>query len=267
MLTLRGAPALSAFSRQKLLQNIQSSLPVVKAIHAWYYHFVDLNDDLSAQERFLLERLLTYGPRQDDEPECAGASFFLVTPRPGTISPWSSKATDIAINCGLDKLKRLERGIAYQVECESEPDMDLLKTHLYDRMTQSVLDSLDEAEILFSHSAPRSVTSVDILGGGELTLSEANQSMGLALADDEIEYLVQGFRDLGRNPNDIELMMFAQANSEHCRHKIFNASWTLDGQDQDHSLFAMIRNTYECNHHGILSAYKDNAAVFEGFKA
>ncbi|MFT5320438.1 MAG: phosphoribosylformylglycinamidine synthase [Pseudohongiellaceae bacterium] len=267
MLTLRGAPALSAFSRQKLLQNIQSSLPAVKAIHSWYYHFVDLSDDLCAQEQVLLERLLTYGPRQEDEAECTGASFFLVTPRPGTISPWSSKATDIAINCGLEKLVRIERGIAFQVECEGEPDIELLKTFLYDRMTQSVLGSLQEAEVLFNHASPRGVTSVDIIDGGELALAEANRSMGLALADDEIEYLVQGFRELGRNPNDIELMMFAQANSEHCRHKIFNASWTLDGQDQDHSLFAMIRNTYECNHHGILSAYKDNAAVFQGFKA
>ena len=250
-----------------MLQNIQSSLPAVKAIHSWYYHFVDLSDDLCAQEQVLLERLLTYGPRQEDEAECTGASFFLVTPRPGTISPWSSKATDIAINCGLEKLVRIERGIAFQVECEGEPDIELLKTFLYDRMTQSVLGSLQEAEVLFNHASPRGVTSVDIIDGGELALAEANRSMGLALADDEIEYLVQGFRELGRNPNDIELMMFAQANSEHCRHKIFNASWTLDGQDQDHSLFAMIRNTYECNHHGILSAYKDNAAVFQGFKA
>ena len=267
MLILRGAPALSAFSRQKLLQTIQSSIPAVKAIHSWYYHFVDLKEDISAQEKNLLERLLTYGPRQEEDEAPAKALFILITPRPGTISPWSSKATDIAINCGLDKLKRIERGIAYHVEIKGEYDISELQGLLYDRMTQAVLDSLDGAEVLFAQSSPKPIKSVDILQHGLSALAEANLSMGLALADDEIDYLYECFTDLGRNPNDIELMMFAQANSEHCRHKIFNATWTVDGQAQDDSLFAMIRNTYDCNNQGILSAYKDNAAVFEGFTA
>ena len=248
MLTLRGAPALSAFSRQKLLQTIQITLPAVKAIHSCYYHFVDLNADLDPAEQKLLERLLTYGPRQEDEatpPAGENLLFFLVTPRPGTISPWSSKATDIALNCGLKKLNRVERGIAFHIEIDGEVDSRALQSCLYDRMTQAILGSLEEATSLFTHSTPKSLAEVDILGGGKQALVTANSDMGLALADDEIDYLVDSFTELGRNPNDIELMMFAQANSEHCRHKIFNASWTLDGKAQEHSLFAMIRNTHE----------------------
>ena len=270
MLTLRGAPALSAFSRQKLLQTIQTTLPAVKAIHSCYYHFVDLNADLDSAEQKLLERLLTYGPRLDEEaiPTAnANLLFFLVTPRPGTISPWSSKATDIALNCGLKKLERVERGIAFHIEIDGEVDTGVLQSCLYDRMTQAILGSLDDATSLFVHSTPKPLAEVDILGGGKQALVAANSDMGLALADDEIDYLVNSFTELGRNPNDIELMMFAQANSEHCRHKIFNASWTLDGKAQQHSLFAMIRNTHENNSTGILSAYKDNAAVFAGFSA
>jgi len=267
MLTLRGAPALSAFSSQKLLQTIQTAHPAIKAVHTYFYHFVDVSEDFSAQEMAILERLLTYGPRQDDAFDPAAGDFYLVTPRTGTISPWSSKATDIAWNCGLSKLKRVERGTAYLVEADADYDRNGLKALLHDRMTQAVMASTDEASVLFEQCNPSAMNNVDILGGGRFALEEANSRMGLALADDEIDYLVKSFSGLGRNPNDIELMMFAQANSEHCRHKIFNASWTIDGQDQDHSLFAMIRNAHENNSEGILSAYKDNAAVFEGFKA
>ncbi len=268
MLTLPGAQALSAFSSHKLLQNIQSHLPAVKAIHSKFYHFIDLSEPLTDDELEVLKRLLTYGPRTEEDQNDEEGHFFLVTPRPGTISPWSSKATDIARNCGLEKLRRVERGIGFRVEVsDDEIDHAQLNAFLYDRMTQAVLGSVEEAEILFAAASPKPLTSVDILGGGKQALVEANTSMGLALAEDEIDYLVNSFQDLGRNPNDIELMMFAQANSEHCRHKIFNASWTIDGKDQDKSLFAMIRNTHECNNEGILSAYKDNAAVFTGFTA
>ena len=267
MLTLRGAPALSDFSRQKLLQNIRSLQPNVSAIHAWFYHFADLSEELTDTETALLERLLTYGPRQQEDEAADNARLFLVTPRPGTISPWSSKATDIALNCGLSKLRRVERGIGFYIETVGDIETGVVEALLHDRMTQAVLSSTDAAEILFTESTPRALTSVDILGGGKAALVSANTDMGLALADDEIDYLVDSFNELGRNPNDIELMMFAQANSEHCRHKIFNASWTIDGKDQDKSLFAMIRNTHESNSEGILSAYKDNAAVFEGFSA
>ena len=194
--------------------------------------------------------------------------LFLVLPRLGTISPWSSKATDIARNCGLAKIERIERGIAYYVAGQfSDAEAQLIASALHDRMTQLVLGALEEASGLFSHAQPKALTVVDILGGGRDALARANVELGLALADDEIDYLVKSFSEMGRNPHDVELMMFAQANSEHCRHKIFNASWDIDGQAQEKSLFGMIKNTYEMNREGVLSAYKDNASVIEGFTA
>lgn len=156
-----------------------------------------------------------------------------MVPRFGTISPWSSKASDIARNCGLAKIDRLERGIAYYVQGElSESDAQQVAARLHDRMTQLVLDRLEGAAELFSHAQPRPLTAVDVLGGGRAALEKANVELGLALAEDEIDYLLKSFGELGRNPHDVELMMFAQANSEHCRHKIFNASWDIDGQAQ-----------------------------------
>src|SRR5690606_16251631 len=192
----------------------------------------------------------------------------VVVPRAGTISPWSSKATDIAHNCGLrDKVVRIERGEQYFLSGISAADLEELKPLLFDRMTQAVLPSVEAAEVLFQHAEPRPLGSVDVLGSGKAAIEAANRDLGLALADDEIAYLAESFQALGRNPSDVELMMFAQANSEHCRHKIFNASWTLDGKVQELSLFGMIRSTYKENSKGVLSAYKDNAAVFEGATA
>src|SRR5690606_33581935 len=174
----------------------------------------------------------------------------------------------IAHNCGLDKIQRLERGIAFYVQGElSEGDTQLIAAALHDRMTQLVLERFEDASGLFSHAQPRPLTAVDVLGGGRVALEQANVGLGLALADDEIDYLVKSFTELGRNPHDVELMMFAQANSEHCRHKIFNASWDIVGQSQDKSRFGMIKNTYEMHSEGVLSAYKDNASVIEGFSA
>ncbi|MGE8332848.1 MAG: AIR synthase-related protein, partial [Pseudomonas putida] len=181
------------------------------------------------------------------------------------ISPWASKASDIAHNCGLQSIQRLERGIAYYVAGTlSDADAALIAAELHDRMTQRVLGQLEQASDLFSHAQPKPMTSVDILGGGREALAQANIDLGLALAEDEIDYLVAAFQNLARNPNDIELMMFAQANSEHCRHKIFNASWDIDGQAQEKSLFGMIKNTYQMHSEGVLSAYKDNASVIVG---
>ena len=197
-------------------------------------------------------------------------TLFLVVPRPGTISPWSSKASDIAHNCGLDKVQRIERGIAYYVTAEeglSDLQKQKVSALIHDRMTEAVLNNLETAESLFAESEPAPLTAVDILDGGKEALEQANLSLGLALADDEIDYLVDSYQKLERNPTDVELMMFAQANSEHCRHKIFNATWTIDGQEQDHSLFQMIRNTHAMNGEGVLSAYKDNASVIAGNKA
>ncbi|MHB0762820.1 phosphoribosylformylglycinamidine synthase [Stutzerimonas sp. NM35] len=266
MLILRGAPALSAFRHGKLLAQLTEKVSAVSGLYAEFAHFAEVTDTLDADEQQVLDRLLKYGPSVPvQEPM---GRLFLVVPRFGTISPWSSKASDIAHNCGLDKIQRLERGIAFYVQGElSEGDAQLIAAALHDRMTQLVLERFEDAANLFSHAQPKPLTAVDVLGGGRAALEQANIELGLALADDEIDYLVTSFTGLGRNPHDIELMMFAQANSEHCRHKIFNASWDIDGESQDKSLFGMIKNTYQMHSEGVLSAYKDNASVIVGHEA
>ncbi|WP_137885038.1 phosphoribosylformylglycinamidine synthase [Pseudomonas sp. 2FE] len=263
MLILRGAPALSAFRHGKLLEQLTQKVPAVSGVYAEFAHFAEVTGVLTGEEEKVLARLLKYGPSVPvQEPS---GRLFLVLPRFGTISPWSSKASDIARNCGLAKIQRLERGIAYYVTGEfSEAEAELIAAGLHDRMTQLVLGNLEQAAGLFSHAQPKPLTLVDVLGGGRAALEQANVELGLALAEDEIDYLVTSFTGLGRNPHDIELMMFAQANSEHCRHKIFNASWDIDGENQEKSLFGMIKNTFQMHGEGVLSAYKDNAAVIEG---
>ncbi|QSX31897.1 phosphoribosylformylglycinamidine synthase [Shewanella cyperi] len=261
---IRGAPALSAFRVQKLMEACQQAALPVRQIYAEYVHLADLSESLDANETEQLGKILTYGPAI--EAHAPTGQLLFVTPRPGTISPWSSKATDIAQNCGLGKIKRLERGVAYYVEADalSAEQQKQLKGLLHDRMVEVVLDSFESATVLFARTEPARFTSVNILGEGRRALEVANRDMGLALAEDEIDYLVENFVRLGRNPNDVELMMFAQANSEHCRHKIFNADWTIDGEVQPKSLFKMIKNTFEKTPDHVLSAYKDNAAVMEG---
>lgn len=265
--TLRGAPALSDFRIQKLLtQCAEAGLPV-NDIYAEFSHFAHLSAALNADESSVLAKLLTYGPTiEEHEPN---GTLLLVTPRPGTISPWSSKATDIAHNCGLDKVIRLERGIAYYINGEAltVEQEKLLNNLLHDRMMESIFAEFNDAQALFAQAEPGEFSSVDVLSGGRDALVKANSSLGLALADDEITYLADNFAKLGRNPHDIELYMFAQANSEHCRHKIFNADWTIDGVKQEKSLFKMIKNTFEENPAYVLSAYKDNAAVMAGSEA
>ncbi|WP_207063979.1 phosphoribosylformylglycinamidine synthase [Motiliproteus sp. SC1-56] len=268
MLKLRGAPALSPFRRQKLLQKLRSRVPAVSALYAEYMHFAEVREPFPDQDQSVLETILKYGPKAAVEP--LDGELFLVVPRPGTISPWSSKATDIAHNCGLADIVRLERGIAYYVKASSElseADREAVQALLHDRMVEAVFPEMDAAAQLFSHAEPRPMQRVDILGGGRAALETANRELGLALAEDEIDYLVQSFTELGRNPADVELMMFAQANSEHCRHKIFNASWDIDGEAQEKSLFAMIKNTHQLGGENVLSAYADNAAVVEGSEA
>lgn len=264
---IRGAPALSAFRVQKLMQACEAAQLPVKQIYAEYVHLAYLSEALNPEDQAQLSKILTYGPAiESHEPQ---GTLLFVTPRPGTISPWSSKATDIAQNCGLKQVKRLERGLAYYVESDalSSEQLKSLKALLHDRMMEVVLDSFEAADVLFARTEPKPFVSVNILGEGRRALEIANREMGLALADDEIDYLVTNFLRLERNPNDIELMMFAQANSEHCRHKIFNADWTIDGEVQPKSLFKMIKNTYEKTPDYVLSAYKDNAAVMTGFEA
>ena len=265
MMILSGAPSLSAFRREKLLTKLRESDASIQSVCAEYVHFAEINKPLTSAETTTLQALLTYGPSEQEVD--TGGQLILVAPRPGTISPWSSKATDIAHNCGLKTVVRLERGTAYYIEASaplSQQQLLLVGELLSDRMVESVFEELSQASALFSHDLPTPLSLVDVVSGGQTALKTANVSLGLALADDEIDYLVANFIDLQRNPSDAELMMFAQANSEHCRHKIFNASWTVDGVDQQHSLFDMIRNTNSVNGDNVLSAYSDNAAVVVG---
>jgi len=266
MLILRGAPSLSRFRKHRLLTQCQALFPEIIDIHAQFVHFADVSEALTAEQMSVLEQILVYGPSR--EAEADHDNIYLVLPRPGTISPWSSKATDIAHNCGLSMVSRLERGIAYHFQTTDNQAL-IEKRHqllplLHDRMTEAVFGDLQAAESLFSQQTPQKLKTVDILASGYDALNAANQNWGLALAEDEMHYLVEQFINLGRNPTDVELMMFAQANSEHCRHKIFNASWTIDGEDQPISLFGMIRNTHKENPVGTLSAYSDNSAVMAG---
>lgn len=266
MIILRGAPSHSQFRLQKLLASLLAAGLPVKSVYAEYLHAAEAEGELSSEEQGVLAALLTYGPKLEEH-EPVGLQR-IVAPRPGTLSPWSSKATDIAHICGLATLVRVERAVSFWIEFE-EGDLDIeqlkaIDVQLHDRMTQVVFSTEQELEALFRHEEPKPYTTVPVLSGGRDALAAANKQLGLALADDEIDYLVENFQKLGRDPADIELMMFAQANSEHCRHKIFNASWDIDGQAQEKSLFKMIKNTFEMRSEGILSAYKDNAAVFEG---
>ncbi|HEV8330412.1 MAG TPA: phosphoribosylformylglycinamidine synthase [Steroidobacteraceae bacterium] len=269
MLILPGAPALSDFRKTRLLAAVTARGHAVEDLSARFVHFVQARRDLTADEQRILAALLTYGPRTPDGAAAARLPEhpIVVIPRPGTISPWSSKSTDIAHVCGLDAIERIERGIAYEVRAGRELTPQQLRAiapALYDRMTEAAIFAFDDAAQLFSHEAPRPLRTVPLRARGRAALVEANESLGLALSDDEIDYLAANFTKLARDPNDIELMMFAQANSEHCRHKIFNADWIIDGERQPKSLFAMIKNTYARNSRGVLSAYRDNAAVMEG---
>jgi phosphoribosylformylglycinamidine synthase len=260
MLKISGTSALSHFRINKLLAELQSIEPAIKAVSARFIHFVDIESDLNDAQAAILRQLLAYGSMQSGA-DVLGTRL-LVVPRSGTISPWSSKATEIAQRCGLLDVKRIERGIEYTLDT-SEPLSAAVKALLHDRMTQTVLD-VDAEVDLFAHHQPKPLLSVAIIEQGRDALVAANTELGLALSDDEIDYLTASFQNLGRNPTDVELMMFAQANSEHCRHKIFNADWTIDGVEQAQTLFKMIRNTAEKSPEGILTAYSDNASVMTG---
>ena len=270
ILSLAGGPALSPFRLAKLLQSLAEARSAhrVAAVDAAYRHFVELTRPLTATERATLERLLTYGAAAGASADAAG-TLLLVVPRPGTISPWSSKATDIAHNCGLAAVRRIERGVEWRVRTRDgaplpADDRAALLPLVHDRMVEAVFDDLADAARLFAHVAPRPLATIALHANGRAALERANADLGLALAADEIDYLDASFRALGRDPTDVELMMFAQANSEHCRHKIFNADWIVDGERQESSLFAMIRATHRANPRGTVVAYSDNAAVMEG---
>src|SRR6516165_701468 len=265
MLQLAGPAALSAFRLAKLLERLRALEPTVAEVAARFVHFVDLAEPLSPQQQEILRQLLSYGPTLPLAPDEHGERV-LVVPRAGTISPWSSKATDIAQVCGLAAVRRIERGIAYRLRATpalGTQGLERAALVLCDRMTEEpLLDPLQAAR-LFEHAQPRPATRVP-LRRGRAALEEADRRLGLALSADEMDYLLESFARLRRDPSDVELMMFAQANSEHCRHKIFNARWVIDGEPREESLFDMIRYTHAVSPAGVLSAYRDNAAVIAG---
>ena len=271
MFSLFGAPALSQFRLEHLLRSLTAQEPRVQALNSRWMHFVGTSRPLGESELEVLGRLLTYGPRvREVDRALPGGQPILVTPRVGTESSWSSKATDIAHVCGLSAVTRVERGTAYFIQSQSPlsvVELNKLAAHLHDRMTESVWAGAVEPTGLFHASDPRGLRNVALGANGREALARANQEWGLALSADEIDYLVTAFGKLGRDPTDVELMMFAQANSEHCRHKIFNADFLIDGAPMPLSLFAMIRATYARNSSGVLSAYRDNAAVIVGANA
>jgi phosphoribosylformylglycinamidine synthase len=265
MFSLFGAPALSQFRLDHSLRLLRTQDSRVAALSCRWLHFVDAARPLADSESRLLETLLTYGPRAAAQ-EHRGQRI-LVTPRVGTESPWSSKATDILHVCGLEAVTRVERGTVYFIEAPVRLEhaaLERLAAHLHDRMTESAWIETIDPEGLFHGAAARPLRTVRLGEDGHTAIARANRDWGLALSEEEIDYLVRAFGQLRRDPTDVELMMFAQANSEHCRHKIFNAEFIIDGTAQSASLFSMIRATHARNSRGVLSAYRDNAAVIEG---
>ena len=266
VLPLRGTRALSDFRVEKLLQKAAAlGLPAAQ-LSSEFWYFAASDAPLAADDAAKLEALIdaqsVAAPQVSD-----GLNLFLITPRLGTVSPWASKATDIAHNCGLSQITRIERGMAVWVSGRlNEDEKRAWAALLHDRMTESVLPDFQAAEKLFAHPEAQTFATVNVLNGGRDALVQANAELGLALSADEIDYLVENYRALNRNPSDVELMMFAQANSEHCRHKIFNADFVLNGQAQAKSLFRMIRDTHEAHPEGTVVAYKDNASIIEGAK-
>ena len=267
VLPLRGVTALSDFRVEKLFQKAASlGLPEVK-LSSEFWYFVGSEKALDAATVEKLQALLAAQSVEQTPKAREGLHLFLVTPRLGTISPWASKATNIAENCGLEGIERIERGMAVWLEgALTDGQKQQWAALLHDRMTESVLTDIDAAAQLFHHIQSETFSSVDVLGGGKEALVKANTEMGLALSADEIDYLVENYQALNRNPSDVELMMFAQANSEHCRHKIFNADFILNGEKQPKSLFGMIRDTHNAHPEGTVVAYKDNSSVIEGAK-
>jgi phosphoribosylformylglycinamidine synthase len=267
MACLRGSAALSQFRLEKIQSQLSQSTSNIKHIYAEFRHFIWVDVALSDAQQATLKQILTYGPTlRAENPQ---GELLLVIPRIGTISSWSSRATDIVKHCGLEAVQRVERGIAYFMQTKNgqkltQEERKQLLPLIHDRMTEMVFSSLDDAAKLYHADAPKPLSTVDILQGGKQALVKANCDMGLALSPDEVDYLFDNFSKIQRNPTDVELMMFAQANSEHCRHKIFNADWVIDGAQQEFSLFGMIRNTHKLNPGNTVVAYSDNSSIVTG---
>ncbi|HEX5059101.1 MAG TPA: hypothetical protein VFV99_07060, partial [Kofleriaceae bacterium] len=272
MLIVPGRAALSAARKASVLAKIREVSPHVTSLEARWVHMVVAERELTTDELTQLGHMLSYGPaepptRPSRRLETVETVSFVITPRIGTVSPWSSKATDIAHVCGLTAITRIERGTEWTLVGDAI-DLAAVARVLSDRMTESVITrEQDLAKVVAPAGTPRPLQFIQLGARGSETLRDASTRLGLALADDEIEYLVARYKELGRDPSDVELMMFAQANSEHCRHKIFNAEWYLSGEKQDRSLFQWIKRSTESAPAGVLSAYKDNAAVIEGATA
>lgn len=264
MQIVSGVSGLSDFRTKNILEKIQKIDPKIKNVSAELVHFIETNNNLSNDQQINLKLLLNYGAPYDS---IRKGTLLIVVPRLGTISAWSSKATDIAHNAGLNNIIRIEHGIAIYIEGLKKDDIYKIAPLLHDRMTESVLTSFDQTKELFKEGLPKSLNVFDIQKGTKKDLQSANKQLGRALEDDEVDYLYQEYTALNRNPTDVELMMFAAVNSEHCRHKIFNANWVINGIEQPISLFKMIKNTYNHTPKNILSAYTDNAAVMVGPKA
>jgi phosphoribosylformylglycinamidine synthase len=264
--SLNAPRALSDFRTERLLEKIRQVAPGVVTLNTRFIHFIQAAAPLSAKEHHTLNEILKYG---EEALVVQEAVRFLVIPRLGTISPWSSKATDIVRNCGLTNVLRVERGTCYELVLAEGAELNAeqrrqIENLLHDRMTESVVDADSGADLVFSETVGEPLRHINILEEGVEALAQANVELGLALSSDEMEYLIDAFKKLNRNPTDVELMMFAQANSEHCRHKIFNARWEIDGEEKEETLFGMIRDTHKAHPEGTIVAYSDNAAVFEG---
>ncbi|MCY4044173.1 MAG: phosphoribosylformylglycinamidine synthase [Cellvibrionales bacterium] len=264
MLIVQGNQATSQFRLSKLQDAIGANLGVDCKIESMHYYFVDTDAPLDQAQEQQLRKILAEGGQVLEEQASPSGELFVVIPRIGTVSPWASKATDIIQHCGLTQVHRVERGVAYFVQAAQPIDRTLVSDYLHDRMVESVVEQLADAIALFTHDEPTPLMHYPVMSDGRKALVAANNTLGLALAEDEIDYLTEQFQQLGRDPQDVELMMFAQANSEHCRHKIFNASWVKDGKEQPLSLFKMIKNTHAKNPENVLSAYSDNASVVKG---
>ena len=260
-----GTQALRNFKVRDLNEKINSEFTNINLLSSEYIHFIETNNKLSNKNQLTLDKLLNYSPALDTS---NSLQKIIVIPRIGTISPWSSKATDIFKLCSLHEIRRIERGIIYHFSRKIKTEeLEAILSYVMDRMTESHLKDISDSSLLFDKLKPNSYSSIDILKEGKSAIIKANIELGLALSDGEIDYLYDSFNKLKRNPRDIELMMFAQANSEHCRHKIFNADWIIDSEKKAISLFGMIKNTYHQNPEGLLSVYSDNSAVMSGYKS
>ena len=277
MVCQHGSSALSPFRIEKILSQLGQQGANIKHLYAEFRHFIwvennGANFGLNATQHETLKQILTYGPTlqvDDLNSNSPQGDLLVVIPRIGTISPWASRATDIVQHCGLENVQRVERGIAYFVQTKNgekltQAERKALLPLIHDRMTETVIANMDDAAKLYHTDTPKPLSTVDILQGGKAALVQANNEMGLALSPDEVDYLFENFTKIQRNPTDVELMMFAQANSEHCRHKIFNADWVIDGANQEFSLFGMIRNTHKLNPGNTVVAYSDNSSIVEG---